>query len=41
MNVLLSTTGYIGPDYYRIREPARAIEEAALGVRVTIQLSAR
>jgi hypothetical protein len=37
MNVLLSTTGYIGPDYYRIREPARAIEEAGLGIRVTIQ----
>jgi hypothetical protein len=37
MNVLLSTTGYIGPDYYRLREPARAIEEAGLGVQVTIQ----
>jgi hypothetical protein len=37
MNVLVSTTGYPGPDYYRLREPARAIEEAGLGVRVTIQ----
>jgi hypothetical protein len=37
MNVLLSTAGHIGPDYYRIREPARAVEESGHGVSVTVQ----
>lgn len=37
MNVLLCTAGHIGPDHYRVIEPARAVEEAGLGVRVTVQ----
>jgi hypothetical protein len=37
MNVLLTTAGHIGPDYYRVEEPARAVEESGLGVRVTVQ----
>ena len=37
MNVLLSTVGHIGSDYYRIEEPARAIAESGLGVTVTVQ----
>ena len=37
MNVLLSTVGHIGSDYYRIEEPARAVEASGLGVRVTVQ----
>jgi hypothetical protein len=37
MNVLISTSGQAGPYYYRVQEPARAIEEAGLGVRVTVQ----
>lgn len=37
MNVLLTTVGHIGSDYYRIEEPARAVEESGIGVRVTVQ----
>ena len=37
MNVLLCTAGHIGPDHYRVIEPARAVEESGLGVRVTLQ----
>jgi hypothetical protein len=37
MNVLISSSGRAGPYYYRIQEPARAVEEAGVGVRVTVQ----
>jgi hypothetical protein len=37
MNVLISSSGRAGPYHYRVREPARAVEEAGLGVRVTVQ----
>jgi hypothetical protein len=37
MNVLLASSGRAGPYYYRIQEPARAVEEAEVGVRVTVQ----
>ncbi len=37
MNVLLSTSGRSGPYHYRIKEPARAVQEAGVGVRVTVQ----
>ena len=36
MNVLLMNAGHIGPDYYRVTEPARAIREAGLGIDITI-----
>jgi hypothetical protein len=36
MNVLLLNAGHIGPDYYRVTEPARAVQEARLGVSITI-----
>lgn len=36
MHVLLVNAGYIGSEYYRIQEPARAVTEAGLGVRVTV-----
>ena len=37
MNVLLCTTVFTGSLYHRMAEPARAVEEADLGVRVTVQ----
>lgn len=37
MDVLLSSSGRAGPYHYRIQEPARAVEEAGVGVRVTVQ----
>ncbi|TFV64152.1 hypothetical protein E4P41_02620 [Geodermatophilus sp. DF01-2] len=37
MNVLLCTTVFIGSLYHRMSEPARAVEEADLGIRVTVQ----
>ena len=36
MNVLLLNAGHLGPDYYRVDEPARAVREARLGVTITI-----
>jgi hypothetical protein len=36
MNVLIINTGYLGSDYYRATEPARAIREAGLGVDITV-----
>jgi len=36
MRVLLMNAGHIGPDYYRVTEPARAVREAGLGVEITI-----
>jgi len=36
MNVLLMNAGQSGPDYYRVVEPARAVQEAGLGVEVTV-----
>ncbi|MGY1715966.1 glycosyltransferase [Geodermatophilus sp. SYSU D01106] len=36
MKILMMNAGYIGPDYYRVTEPARAVHEAHLGVEVTI-----
>jgi hypothetical protein len=37
MNVLLTTTVFTGSMYHRMAEPARAVEEAGLGVSVTVQ----
>ena len=37
MNVLISSSGQAGPYYYRVQEPARAVEESGCGVRVTVQ----
>jgi hypothetical protein len=37
MNVLLCTTVFTGSLYHRMAEPARAVEEADLGVRLTVQ----
>ena len=37
MNVLISSSGKAGPYFYRVQEPARAVEEAGLGVRVGVQ----
>ena len=37
MNVLLTTVGHIGSDYYRVEEPARAVAESGLGVQVTVR----
>ena len=36
MKVLMMNAGHIGPDYYRVTEPVRAVHEADLGVEVTI-----
>jgi hypothetical protein len=36
MNVLLCTTVYTGSKYHRMAEPARAVQEAGLGVEVTV-----
>ena len=36
MNVLLCTTVYTGSKYHRMTEPARAVEEADLGIEVTV-----
>ncbi|GAB3356577.1 glycosyltransferase family protein [Modestobacter lapidis] len=36
MNVLMSTTVFTGSKYYRMAEPARAVQEAGLGVDVTV-----
>jgi hypothetical protein len=36
MHVLMLNAGYIGPDHYRVREPARAVEESGLDVTITI-----
>jgi len=36
MKILMMNAGHIGPDYYRVTEPARAVREAGLGVEVTI-----
>ncbi len=37
MNVLLSTTLFPGSLYYRMSEPARAVNDVGLGVEVTVQ----
>lgn len=37
MNVLLCTTVFTGSQYHRMAEPARAVQEADLGVQVTVQ----
>ena len=37
MNVLLCTTVFLGSLYHRMSEPARAVEEADLGIQVTVQ----
>ncbi|MCZ2827141.1 glycosyltransferase [Modestobacter sp. VKM Ac-2981] len=37
MHVLLMNQGHIGPDHYRVKEPARAVQEAGLGVAVTVE----
>ncbi len=37
MNVLLCTTFFTGSAYHRIEEPARAVQEADLGIQVTVQ----
>ena len=37
MNVLLCTTFFLGSLYHRMAEPARAVEEADPGIRVTVQ----
>jgi hypothetical protein len=36
MDVLIINAGHIGPDYYRVTEPVRAVHEAALGIDVTV-----
>ena len=36
MNVLMLNAGHIGPDHYRVTEPARAVREAGLGVTITV-----
>jgi hypothetical protein len=36
VNVLLCTTVYTGSKYHRMTEPARAVQEAGLGVEVTV-----
>jgi hypothetical protein len=36
MNVLLCTTVYTGSKYHRMTEPARAVQEADLGIEVTV-----
>jgi hypothetical protein len=36
MNVLILNAGHIGPDYYRVTEPVRAVREAKLGVDITV-----
>ena len=36
MKILMMNAGHIGPDYYRVTEPARAVRDAGLGVEVTI-----
>jgi hypothetical protein len=36
MHVLMLNAGYIGPDHYRVREPARAVEESGVDVTITI-----
>jgi hypothetical protein len=37
MNVLLCTTVFLGSLYHRMSEPAHAVEEADLGIQVTVQ----
>ena len=37
MNVLLCTTVFLGSLFHRMAEPARAVEEADLGINVTVQ----
>ncbi len=37
MNVLLCTTVFLGSLFHRMSEPARAVEEADLGIQVTLQ----
>ncbi len=37
MNVLLCTTVFLGSLYHRMSEPARAVEEAGLGIQATVQ----
>jgi len=37
MNVLLCTTVFAGSLYHRMAEPARAVQEADLGIQVTVQ----
>ena len=37
MNVLLLNTMYTGSRYYRVMEPARAVEEAVLGLTVAVR----
>src|SRR3712207_1241748 len=41
MNVLLSTTMFTGSLYHRMAEPARAVNEAGLGLAVTVQRGVR
>ena len=41
MNVLLCTTVFQGSLYHRMAEPARAVEEADLGIQVTVQRGLR
>ncbi len=41
MNVLLSTTMFTGSLYHRMAEPARAVNEADLGLAVTVQRGVR
>ena len=36
MHVLMMNAGHIGPDYYRVTEPARAARESGLDVTITI-----
>ena len=37
MNVLLCTTVFLGSLFHRMAEPARAVQEADLGIDVTVQ----
>ena len=36
MKILMMNAGHIGPDYYRVTEPARAVLDAGLGVEIAI-----
>jgi len=36
MHVLMMNAGHIGPDHYRVNEPARAVRDAGLDVTITI-----